>query len=142
DASSTSPRRRSPGSRRSGRASARSASPGRSTSGSPSGIPTDGAEPPRSLGRRALKTLAARHGVRPSKALGQHFLADPNLARRIAALGGAAPGERVLEIGAGLGSLTVALADAGADVTAVELDRGLLPALEEAVAGRANVRVV
>jgi 16S rRNA (adenine1518-N6/adenine1519-N6)-dimethyltransferase len=48
----------------------------------------------------------------------------------------------VLEIGAGLGSLTVALAELDAEVLAVELDRALLPALEEVVAGRSNVRVV
>jgi 16S rRNA (adenine1518-N6/adenine1519-N6)-dimethyltransferase len=77
--------------------------------------------------------LAARHGLRPRKSLGQHFLADPNLARAIAREAGAAPGERFLEVGAGLGSLTVALADAGAEVLALEVDERLLPALREAV---------
>src|SRR5438093_10627415 len=95
-----------------------------------------------SLGRRALAELAARHGLRPAKARGQHFLADPNLARRIAALTEAGPGDRVLEIGAGLGSLTVALADRGAEVLAVEVDRGVATALEEVVGGRRNVRIV
>ena len=94
------------------------------------------------LGRRALKDLAGRHGIRPTKALGQHFLADPNLARRIAELTGAGPGDRLLEIGAGLGSLTVALADRGAEVLAVELDRALLSALQEVVADRGGVRVL
>lgn len=84
-----------------------------------------------------VRELLARHELRPSKALGQHFLADPNTARRIVRLAEAAPGTRVVEVGPGVGSLTVALADAGASVLAVELDRHLLPALHEVVAGRA-----
>jgi 16S rRNA (adenine1518-N6/adenine1519-N6)-dimethyltransferase len=93
------------------------------------------------LTRRQVTGLMARHGLRPSKALGQHFVADPNTVRRIARLAAVGPGDRVVEIGAGLGSLTLALAETGAAVTAVELDRRLLPALEEVVAGR-GVRVV
>jgi 16S rRNA (adenine1518-N6/adenine1519-N6)-dimethyltransferase len=64
------------------------------------------------------------------------------MARAIARDAGAAPGERFLEVGAGLGSLTVALAEAGAEVLAVETDRRLLPALEEVTAGWPAVRVV
>lgn len=82
-------------------------------------------------------------GLRPSKALGQHFLLDPNLAAAIARDADVGPGTRVVEIGAGLGSLTVALADAGADrVLAVEFDRGLLPGLTETVAGRPAVEIL
>jgi 16S rRNA (adenine1518-N6/adenine1519-N6)-dimethyltransferase len=66
---------------------------------------------------------------------------EPRLARRIVDLAEVGPGVRVLEIGAGLGSLTVELARAGADVLAVEVDRTLLPALAEAVASFATVRV-
>jgi 16S rRNA (adenine1518-N6/adenine1519-N6)-dimethyltransferase len=80
-----------------------------------------------------LRRLLGDHGLRPSRALGQHFLADPNTARRIAALAGIKPGDRVLEIGPGVGSLTVALVDAGAQVTALELDRHLLPVLDDAL---------
>src|SRR5207244_8765438 len=109
------------GSPRSGRGSAKSESPGDATA---------------PLGRRALIALATRHGIRPTKALGQHFLVDPNLARRIAAYAEVGPGHRVLEIGAGLGSLTAALADLGAEVLAVELDRALVPALEEVIGER------
>jgi 16S rRNA (adenine1518-N6/adenine1519-N6)-dimethyltransferase len=66
---------------------------------------------------------------------------EPRLARRIVDLAEVGPGVRVLEIGAGLGSLTVELARAGAEVVAVEVDRSLLPALREAVAAFDSVRV-
>jgi 16S rRNA (adenine1518-N6/adenine1519-N6)-dimethyltransferase len=85
--------------------------------------------------------LAERHGVRPRKSLGQHFLVDANMARAIAREAGAAPGSRFLEVGAGLGSLTLALAEAGAEVLAVEVDRRLAPALGEVTASL-PVRVV
>lgn len=83
-----------------------------------------------------IRELLAAHGLRPSRALGQNFLADPNTARRIVRLAGVEAGDRVVEVGPGVGSLTVALADAGARVRAVELDRHLLPVLEEIVDGR------
>jgi 16S rRNA (adenine1518-N6/adenine1519-N6)-dimethyltransferase len=63
--------------------------------------------------------------------LGQNFVVDPNTVRRIVRLAGVQAGDQVVEVGAGLGSLTLALADAGARVTAVELDRHLLPVLDE-----------
>jgi 16S rRNA (adenine1518-N6/adenine1519-N6)-dimethyltransferase len=90
----------------------------------------------------ALRELARRHGIRPRKGLGQHFLVEPSLARRIVELAGVGPGDRVLEVGAGLGSLTVALAEAGAEVLALEVDEALLPALREVVGGLPGVRVV
>jgi 16S rRNA (adenine1518-N6/adenine1519-N6)-dimethyltransferase len=83
-----------------------------------------------------IRELLAAHGIRPSKALGQHFLADPNTAERIVRLAGVQPGDRVVEVGPGVGSLTVALLDAGAHVRAVEVDRHVLPVLEEVTAGR------
>lgn len=82
----------------------------------------------------AIRALLEAHGLEPSRALGQNFVADPNTVRRIARLAGVGPGDRVVEIGAGLGSLTLALVEAGASVTAVEIDRHLLPILEEVVA--------
>jgi 16S rRNA (adenine1518-N6/adenine1519-N6)-dimethyltransferase len=85
--------------------------------------------------------LARRHGIRPKKSLGQNFLIEPALARRIAELAEVGPGDRVVEVGPGLGSLTVALADTGAEVVAVEVDRFLVPALEETLDGRSNVRI-
>lgn len=91
--------------------------------------------------RRELTGLLARHGLSASRALGQNFVVDPNTVRRVARLAGIGPGSNVVEIGAGVGSLTLALTETGASVTAVELDRQLIPALREAVAGH-PVRLV
>lgn len=93
------------------------------------------------LTRRELRELVRRHGISPSKALGQHFVVDPNTVRRIARLAEVGPTDSVVEIGAGLGALTLALAETGAAVTALEVDRHLLGALAEVV-NRASVRVV
>jgi 16S rRNA (adenine1518-N6/adenine1519-N6)-dimethyltransferase len=95
------------------------------------------------LTRTQAVDLLERHGLNPSRALGQNFLVDPNMVRRIVRLSGVAAGDPVVEIGAGLGSLTLALAEAGAVVTAVEIDRYLLPALREVTADlEAEVTVV
>jgi len=82
---------------------------------------------------RSLTELFERHGLSPSRALGQNFVVDPNTVRRIARLAGVGGGDHVVEIGAGLGSLTLALAETGAAVTAVEVDRYLLPVLRDVV---------
>jgi 16S rRNA (adenine1518-N6/adenine1519-N6)-dimethyltransferase len=82
---------------------------------------------------RQVNDLLTTHGLRPSRALGQNFVADPNTVRRIARLAGLAPGDQVLEIGAGLGSLTLALVETGAYVVAVETDRHLVPVLRSVV---------
>lgn len=72
-----------------------------------------------------VREMMAEYGIRPKRSLGQHFLADPNTARRIASLAEVAEGDAVLEIGPGLGSLTLALVERGAKVRALELDRTL-----------------
>jgi 16S rRNA (adenine1518-N6/adenine1519-N6)-dimethyltransferase len=85
------------------------------------------------LTRADVSALLAEHGLHPSRALGQNFVVDPNTVRRIARLAGVGPGDRVVEIGAGLGSLTLALLETGASVTAVEVDRHLLAPLRSVV---------
>lgn len=85
------------------------------------------------LSPRQVRDLLAEHGLSPSRALGQNFVADPNTVRRIARLAEVGEGDQVVEIGPGLGSLTVALAETGARVTAVELDRHLMPPLRSLV---------
>src|SRR5437773_7991026 len=87
------------------------------------------------LSRRQVLSLMEEFGIRPSRALGQNFVTDPNTVRRIARLAGVGPGDRVVEVGAGLGSLTLALAETGASVTAVEADRYLMPVLRSVVEG-------
>ena len=89
----------------------------------------------------AIRALLDAHHLAPSRALGQNFVADPNTVRRIARLAAVGPGDHVVEIGAGLGSLTLALAETGAEVVAVEIDRHLEPILREVVEP-AGVRVV
>lgn len=78
-----------------------------------------------------LREVIARHGLSASKALGQNFLFDEQLLDRIAAVPGSLDGKSVLEIGPGPGGLTRALLRAGAEVTAIEMDRRCLPALSE-----------
>ncbi len=80
-----------------------------------------------------IASLLSAHGLRPSRALGQNFVADPNTVRRIARLAGVGPGSSVIEFGAGLGSLSLALAETGARVVAVEVDRHLLSVLRDVV---------
>ena len=93
------------------------------------------------LTRGEVLDLLERHQLRPSRALGQNFVTDPNTVRRIARLAEVGSGDRVVEVGAGLGSLTLALAETGASVTAVEADKYLVPVLRTVVEG-AGVDVV
>ena len=90
-----------------------------------------------------LREVIARHGLSASKALGQNFLFDEQLLDRIAAVPGSLDGKSVLEIGPGPGGLTRALLRAGAEVTAIEMDRRCLPALSElAMAFPDRLRVI
>ena len=86
--------------------------------------------------------LLKQYGLRPRKGLGQNFLQDDAALRDIVRSAAIAPADHILEIGAGLGSLTRYLALAGQSVTAVELDKALLPALKTVVAPYKNVRLV
>ena len=92
--------------------------------------------------RPRIHELLESGGLAPRRDLGQNFVADPNTVRRIASLADVGRGDHVIEIGAGLGSLTLALAETGAEVTAVEVDRGVVPMLREVVSGLGNVTVV
>jgi 16S rRNA (adenine1518-N6/adenine1519-N6)-dimethyltransferase len=89
-----------------------------------------------------LERLLDRHGVQAKKRLGQNFLVDPELRDRIADALAATAADEVLEVGAGAGTLTVALARTGARVVAVELDRRLVHALRTATKVFPNVEVV
>jgi 16S rRNA (adenine1518-N6/adenine1519-N6)-dimethyltransferase len=88
------------------------------------------------LGPADIRALARRLAVRPAKTLGQNFLHDANTIRRIVRTAALQPGETVLEIGPGLGSLTLGLLDAGHPVVAVEIDPVLADALPATVAER------
>ena len=86
--------------------------------------------------RTDLRALLDEYGLHPSRALGQNFVVDPNTVRRIARLADVGEGDLVLEIGAGLGSLTLALVETGAEVHAMEVDRHLLEPLRGVVEPR------
>ncbi|MGZ4203822.1 MAG: 16S rRNA (adenine(1518)-N(6)/adenine(1519)-N(6))-dimethyltransferase RsmA [Actinomycetota bacterium] len=87
------------------------------------------------------RELLDRYGLRPKTSIGQHFVTDPNTIRKVVQLAGIRPGMQVLEIGPGLGALSLAILDAGARLVAVEVDRALEPVLAEVLAGR-RARVV
>ena len=84
-----------------------------------------------------MRSLAASLGLRPTKQRGQNFVIDPNTVRRIVRAAGLSPAEHVLEIGPGLGSLTLALLAEGHRVTAVEIDPVLAAALPSTIASYA-----
>jgi 16S rRNA (adenine1518-N6/adenine1519-N6)-dimethyltransferase len=94
------------------------------------------------LSHADVDRLLVEHGLAPRRDLGQNFVGDPNTVRRVARLAAVGHGDPVIEIGAGLGSLTLALAATGAAVTAVEVDRGIVPVLRAVVADAPNVTVV
>ena len=85
--------------------------------------------------------LLAAHGLRPDTDLGQHFLLDENLVDLAVRQAEVGPDDVALEVGAGLGVLTAALARAARTVHAIEMDRRLEAALRDAIAGAGDVRV-
>ena len=89
----------------------------------------------RPQGRGEIKRLLAEFGLRPQRHLGQHFLADPNTVDRIVLEADVEEGDRIVEVGPGTGTLTTALAAAGAHVVAYEVDRSLRPLLTKVTAG-------
>ena len=91
---------------------------------------------------RDITELLAAHGLAPRRAFGQNFVSDPNTVRRIARMANVRATDHVVEIGAGLGSLTLALAETGARITAIEIDHGIAPVLRDVVKDLPNVSVV
>ena len=92
--------------------------------------------------KKEIKALLDRHGFRFSKSKGQNFLIAPWVPRQTAEASGAAPGVGVLEVGPGIGPLTEQLALRADRVVSVELDRTLLPVLEETLAHCPNAEIV
>ena len=93
-------------------------------------------ESDRLLGAADIRRIADQAGIHPTKRLGQNFVIDPGTVRRIVRLAGVKPGQSVLEVGPGLGSLTLGLLEAGCLVTADEIDSGLARHLPETVSER------
>lgn len=89
------------------------------------------------LGPADVREIAARLGVRPSKRLGQNFVVDPGTVRRLVTLAGLSPDDVALEVGPGIGSLTLGLLGAARHVVAVEVDAALAAELPRTVAARA-----
>ena len=89
-----------------------------------------------------MRALLATHGVIPRKGLGQNFVIDPNTVRKVLDVARIAPQDVVLEVGAGVGSLTLGLASVARRVVAVEKDERLVSALAESLAMCDNVAVV
>ncbi len=81
--------------------------------------------------RQQVRALLDAAGAEPRRSLGQNFVADPNTVRRVVRLAGVHPGDAVVEIGPGVGSLTLALREAGASVVAVEIDPTLAAIVAE-----------
>jgi 16S rRNA (adenine1518-N6/adenine1519-N6)-dimethyltransferase len=96
------------------------------------------------LTRTQVRSLLDRHGISPKRSLGQNFVVEPNTVRRIVELAEVGAGDRVVEIGPGVGSLTLALLEEGACVTAVEVDDVLVGVLAEVTGGYSSdqVRIV
>ena len=89
-----------------------------------------------------IRAVLGRHGFHFSRSLGQNFLTDESVPRRIAEMSGAAEAENVVEVGPGMGCLTAELCRRAKKVVAVELDRALLPVLDETLAEFDNFEVV
>lgn len=91
--------------------------------------------------REVTKYILATFGLRAKKKLGQNFLVSEEAVGRIAAAAQVGPGDFVLEIGPGIGTLTQALAETGAQVEAVEIDKALLPVLAKTLEGYENIHI-
>ena len=90
----------------------------------------------------ATRHILKKFNLRASKRLGQNFLIDAEVVQKIVDAAEISEGEEVLEIGPGIGTLTQGLLEAGAKVTAVELDKKLPAVLQETLAGYENFRLI
>jgi 16S rRNA (adenine1518-N6/adenine1519-N6)-dimethyltransferase len=90
----------------------------------------------------SVRQLLDKYNLRPRKGLGQHFITDPNILRKIVEAAELSPDVAVLEIGPGLGTLTRWLAEAAGCVVAVELDEGMIALLREELAYLPNLELV
>ena len=88
------------------------------------------------LTRTEVRDLLDRYQITPKRSLGQNFVVEPNTVRRIAELAEIKPRDQVLEIGPGIGSLTLALLDQSAELTAIEIDQKLVEVIREVTAGK------
>jgi len=89
-----------------------------------------------------LKDLLNRHGFHARKRFGQNFLVDRNIVNRVLDASDIRPGDAVIEIGPGAGTLTEGIAERGAKVLAIEIDRKLVPVLDEVTASHPNIEIV
>ena len=92
--------------------------------------------------QQPISAILNKHGLLPDKSLGQNFLTDPNILEKITSIAGVTEKDTVLEIGAGLGHLTVHLARSAKQVAAVEIDEQFIPVLEENLAEYKNIRII
>ena len=86
------------------------------------------------LGAADIRRIAAEEGITPTKKFGQNFVIDPGTVRKIVREAGVDAGDQVMEVGPGLGSLTLAILETGADLTAVEIDPPLAQRLPQTIA--------
>lgn len=88
-----------------------------------------------------LSAFLKLHNIKPKKSLGQNFLVDPDIPRRIVAASGVGPDDRVVEIGPGVGSLTLPLLEKVGKLTAIEADKRMVPLMKERIFGVGEVDV-
>ena len=93
------------------------------------------------LSGASVRELAAALDLSPTKQRGQNFVIDPNTIRRIVSLAGVEPDDVVLEVGPGLGSLTLGLLETGAQVTAIEIDERLAGALATTISDLSLIHI-
>ncbi|TQQ84017.1 16S rRNA (adenine(1518)-N(6)/adenine(1519)-N(6))-dimethyltransferase RsmA [Peptacetobacter hominis] len=91
---------------------------------------------------KATKDIVQKHGFRFSKSLGQNFLIDDNVIDRILEGARVSEGDKIIEVGPGIGTLTREMAKKAEKVTAIEIDKNLIPILEETLSDFDNVEVV